>query len=59
MRVTRHGELWLRGLVASRDGAEVMRGDKSAAVADASAADALGRALGDEFLARGAARLLA
>ena len=57
--VFRHGELWLRGLVASRDGAEVMRGERSAAVADASAADALGLALGDEFLARGAARLLA
>jgi len=57
--VIRHDELWLRGLVASRDGAEVMRGDKSAAVADASAADKLGLSLGDEFLARGAARLLA
>jgi len=57
--VTRHGELWLRGLVASRDGAEVMRGDRSAAITTIAEADALGRALGDEFLARGAARLLA
>jgi hydroxymethylbilane synthase len=57
--VIRHGELWLRGLVASRDGAEVMRGERSAAVADPSAADALGLALGAEFLSRGAARLLA
>jgi len=57
--VFRHGELWLRGLVASPDGAEVMRGDRSAAVADVAAADALGQALGGEFLARGAARLLA
>ena len=55
----RHGELWLRGLVASPDGAEVMRGDKSAAVADVAAAESLGQALGDEFLARGAARLIA
>ena len=56
---SRHGELWLRGLLASRDGAEVMRGERSAAVPDAAAADALGRALADEFLARGAARLVA
>ena len=53
----RHGELWLRGLLASRDGSEVMRGDKSAPVADVAAADALGTALADEFLARGAGRL--
>ncbi len=57
--VTRHGELWLRGLVASRDGAEVLRGDRSAVVADVAAADALGLALAGEFHARGAARLLA
>jgi hydroxymethylbilane synthase len=53
----RHGELWLRGLLASRDGKEVMRGEKSAPVADAASADALGTALADEFLARGAGRL--
>ena len=57
--VFRHGELWLRGLVASRDGREVLRGDKSAVVAEAAAADALGLALAGEFLARGAARILA
>jgi hydroxymethylbilane synthase len=57
--VLRHGELWLRGLVASPDGAEVMRGDKSAACTDAAAADSLGLSLAEEFLARGAARLLA
>ena len=55
--VRRHDELWLRGLLASRDGKEVMRGERAAAVADAAAADALGLALADEFLARGAARL--
>jgi hydroxymethylbilane synthase len=54
-----HGELWLRGLLASRDGAEVMRGECRAAVADAGAADTLGRALATDFLARGAARLVA
>jgi hydroxymethylbilane synthase len=57
--VFRHRELWLRGLLASRDGAEVMRGDRSAAIGDVQASDALGRALADEFLARGAARLAA
>ncbi len=54
-----HGELWLRGLLASRDGAEVMRGERRAVVADGIAADTLGRQLADEFLARGAARLMA
>jgi len=51
-------ELWLRGLLASRDGATVMRGDRRAQCEDAAAADALGRALADEFLARGAAGLV-
>jgi len=57
--VFRHGELWLRGLLASRDGAEMMRGDRGAPVGDVGAADALGRALADQFLGRGAARLVA
>jgi hydroxymethylbilane synthase len=57
--VFRRQELWLRGLVASPDGAEVMRGEKSAACKDVAAADALGLSLAGEFLARGAARLLA
>ena len=56
--ITRHGELWLRGLLASRDGSEILRGEKAAAVADPAGADALGRALADDFLARGAARLI-
>jgi hydroxymethylbilane synthase len=55
--VRRHDELWLRGLLASRDGASVMRGDQSAKVADEAAADALGRALAEDFLARGAAQM--
>jgi len=56
--VQRHDELWLRGLVARRDGAAVMRGEQSAVVADVAAADALGAALGRDFLARGAAALI-
>ena len=51
-------ELWLRGLLASRDGATVMRGERRGPCDDTQAADALGRALADEFLARGAARLV-
>jgi hydroxymethylbilane synthase len=57
--VARHDELWLRGLLASPDGREVMRGEASAHVDDADSADALGRSLAAEFLSRGAARLLA
>ena len=54
-----HGELWLRGLLASRDGALVLRGDQRARCDDVPAADALGRALAADFLGRGAARLVA
>ena len=57
--VSAREELWLRGLLASRDGGEVMRGDRRARCDDVSTADALGRALATEFLARGAARLVA
>ncbi len=56
--IFRHDELWLRGLLASESGTDVMRGEKSARVGDEQAADALGRALGAEFLARGADRLV-
>jgi len=55
----RGSELWLRGLIASRDGRRVVRGDRAMIVADAGAASALGEALGDDFLARGAATILA
>ena len=51
-------ELWLRGLLASRDGGTVLRGDRRAPCDDPQAADALGRALAEEFLARGAAELV-
>ena len=50
--------LWLRGLVASADGREVMRGEVDEAIEDVDAAEALGSGLADDFLSRGAARLL-
>ena len=50
------GRLWLRGLIASRDGCDVLRGEIEAAVGDVAAAEDLGRALADDFLARGAHR---
>jgi len=50
--------LWLRGLVASADGREVMRGEAEQAIEDVDAAEALGSELADDFLSRGAARLL-
>ena len=53
-------ELRLVGLIASRDGQDMLRGELTAQIdpsdPDTAAADALGRALGDEFIARGAAR---
>ena len=52
-------ELWLRGLIASRDGQRLLRGERSTVVADAGDAATLGDALGTEFLARGAAPILA
>ena len=53
------GRLWLRGLLASRDGHEVLRGEVENAVTDVDDAQALGAALGDDFLRRGAHRLAA
>ena len=55
----RGGGLWLRGLVASRDGRRVLRGERSMVVADTRDAAALGDALGRDFLTRGAAAILA
>jgi len=59
----RDGELWLRGLLAMRDGSDMLRGERSVPLdaehGDLAKADALGRALADEFKARGAARFLA
>lgn len=58
----RGGELWLRGLLAVREGTDVLRGERSividAATGDIAAADALGRALAGDFMAQGAARFL-
>ena len=52
------GTLWLRGLIASSDGREVMRGEREAEVVDADAAATLGTVLAGEFLTRGAGRLI-
>jgi hydroxymethylbilane synthase len=52
-------QLWLRGLVASRDGSKVLRGERTASAATLDEAAALGEALGAEFLQRGAAAMLA
>ena len=55
--------LWLRGLIASRDGTDILRGERTARIdpetGKASDAEALGRELADEFLARGAKRFIA
>jgi hydroxymethylbilane synthase len=51
--------LRLRGLIATRDGARVLRGERSAAATSVSAAAGIGEALGVEFLQRGAAEILA
>jgi hydroxymethylbilane synthase len=53
------GRLWLRGLVASRDGRDVLRGEVEGDIADVEQAAALGGALADDFVARGATRLVA
>jgi hydroxymethylbilane synthase len=53
------GTLWLRGLLAGRDGRDVLRGDVEAHVTDTDAAERLGIELADDFLARGAARFIA
>ena len=50
--------LWLRGLIASPDGREVLRAERTQAVADLRSAEALGRALADELIGRGAARFI-
>jgi len=52
------GTLWLRGLIASRDGRNVMRAEREAEVIDTHAADTLGWNLADDLLTRGAGRLI-
>jgi hydroxymethylbilane synthase len=54
----RGSQLWLRGVVASRDGSQVLRGERVAAAFGVADAEALGTALGGEFLQRGAAAML-
>ncbi|HEX8739726.1 MAG TPA: hydroxymethylbilane synthase [Casimicrobiaceae bacterium] len=53
------GRLWLRGLIASRDGADLVRGEIDGEVDDASAAESLGLALADRFIQQGAQRFAA
>ncbi|HEX5513472.1 MAG TPA: hydroxymethylbilane synthase [Gammaproteobacteria bacterium] len=50
------GELYLRGLVGTPDGKEILRGEIRG---DLAQAEALGAKLGDELLARGGDRILA
>ena len=49
--------LWLRGLIASRSGDDVMRDEMESVVTNVAEARTLGGALADQFLARGAHRL--
>ncbi|HLW12595.1 MAG TPA: hydroxymethylbilane synthase [Casimicrobiaceae bacterium] len=51
------GRLWLRGLLAGRDGRDVLRGEMERVVTDIADAQALGAALADDFLGRGGHRL--
>ncbi|MDR0250912.1 MAG: hydroxymethylbilane synthase [Burkholderiales bacterium] len=53
-----NGALWLRALLADREGREVMHGERRGEVTSPSDAEALGLALADEFMTRGAQRLL-
>jgi hydroxymethylbilane synthase len=56
---TKRGDaLWLRGLIARRDGTGIMRGERSARASTPEMSAALGGALAEDFLARGAARVL-
>ncbi len=51
--------LWLRGLLASQAGTDVMRGELTANVSDHAQAEQLGLSLAAHFLQRGGARLIA
>ena len=52
------GSLWLRGLIGTRDGRHVIRGQRDREIVDSSEAEALGVELADEFLRQGAGRLI-
>jgi len=57
---TQRGDtLWLRGVIARRDGSEVMRAQREARVATVEEAVALGEALAADMVARGAESVLA
>jgi hydroxymethylbilane synthase len=51
--------LRLRGLIASRDGRRVLRGERTATPTSARESEMLGDALGAQFLEHGAADILA
>lgn len=53
------GTLWLRGLLASQTGEDVMRGEVSGPADGPEDAERLGLELADDFLERGGARLIA
>lgn len=53
------GRLWLRGLIASRDGRDVLRGEIDRSIDEAEGAEALGLELADRFMLRGAQRFAA
>jgi hydroxymethylbilane synthase len=53
--ITAHGELYLRGLVASADGAEILRSEIRGHVADA---EQLGRAVAQHLIEQGADKIL-
>ncbi|MEP6942973.1 MAG: hydroxymethylbilane synthase [Betaproteobacteria bacterium] len=56
---TKRGDvLWLRGVIARRDGSEVMRAQREARVTSVADANALGEALAADMIARGAERVL-
>ena len=56
--IERNGELWLRALIASRDGRNVLRGERTGRCTGGADADTLGGELGNELLERGAAAIL-
>ena len=50
------GKLWLRGFLADSEGRDAMRGDAHGTTDDP---EQVGQSLADQFLARGAAEILA
>ncbi|MFO1312527.1 MAG: hydroxymethylbilane synthase [Burkholderiales bacterium] len=60
--VFREGDLWLRGLLANREGTDILRGERSVALdaekGDIATAERLGQDLAEDFKSRGAARFM-